>query len=185
MNRAKVISVNPAHKTLGSMLEAGLAPGTLGRRILASTSVTPRTFPLVSVLLGVGKNTGKSFSRKLLAIRFVIGSILIAVALCTSTGYMSLPAIMATVAGASAIIGFLTRPVTAAAAVIAGRQAVLAAIGGTIDETAIFSALLYATIAITGPGLFSIDALMCKKTTRKTNPVPRPDAMSYKAYLTE
>ncbi len=175
MNRAKVISVNPAHKTLGSMLEAGLAPGTLGRRILASTSVTPRTFPLVSVLLGVGKNTGKSFSRKLLAIRFVIGSILIAVALCTSTGYMSLPAIM----------GFLTRPVTAAAAVIAGRQAVLAAIGGTIDETAIFSALLYATIAITGPGLFSIDALMCKKTTRKTNPVPRRDAMSYKAYLTE
>ena len=185
MNRAKVISVNPAHKTLGSMLEAGLAPGTLGRRILASTSVTPRTFPLVSVLLGVGKNTGKSFSRKLLAIRFVIGSILIAVALCTSTGYMSLPAIMATVAGASAIIGFLTRPVTAAAAVIAGRQAVLAAIGGTIDETAIFSALLYATIAIPGPGVFSIDALMCKKTTRRTNPVPQRDAMSYKAYLSE
>ena len=173
MNRAKVISVNPAHKTLGSMLEAGLSPGTLGRRILASTSVTPRN------------NTGKSFSRKLLAIRFVIGSILIAVALCTATGYMSLPAIMATVAGASAIIGFLTRPVTAAAAVIAGRQAVLAAIGGTIDDTAIFSALLYATIAITGPGLFSIDALICKKTARKTRRTPRRDAMSYKAYLTE
>ena len=160
MNRAKVISVNPAHKTLGSMLEAGLSPGTLGRRILASTSVTPRTFPLVSVLLGVGNNTGKSFSRKLLAIRFVIGSILIAVALCTATGYMSLPAIMATVAGASAIIGFLTRPVTAAAAVIAGRQAVLAAIGGKIDDTEIFSEIISATIAITGPGIFSIDALI-------------------------
>ena len=91
MNRAKVISVNPAHKTLGSMLEAGLAGYAGTPRILASTSVTPRTFPLVSVLLGVGKNTGKVFSRKLLAIRFVIGSILIAVALCTSTGYMSLP----------------------------------------------------------------------------------------------
>lgn len=183
MNRAKVISVNPAQKTLGSMLEAGLAPGTLGRRILATTSATPRALPVAQFLLGVGPKTGKSSSKKMLVIRLVVGSILIAVALFASTGGMTFPAIVALAAGASTIIGFMTRPVNTAAAVIAARQAILAAVGGALDETAILSALLYATVAIAGPGLFSLDALMSKRPARKERPATRREAMSYKAYL--
>lgn len=183
MNRAKVISVNPAQKTLGSMLEASLAPGTLGRRILATTSATPRALPVAQFLLGVGPKTGKSSSKKMLVIRLVVGSILIAVAIFASTGGMTLPAIVALAAGASTIIGFMTRPVNTAAAVIAARQAILAAVGGALDETAILSALLYATVAIAGPGLFSLDALMSKRPARKERPAPRREAMSYKAYL--
>ena len=92
---------------------------------------------------------------------------------------------MATVAGASAIIGFLTRPVTAAAAVIAGRQAVLAAIRryNRRDGNFLSTPIRHNSHNRSRP--FQHRCPDVQKTTRKTNPVPRRDAMSYKAYLTE
>ncbi len=165
MSTAKIISVNPGVKTRGAIFEEGKRYARAGRALLSCAVKRQSPTGFVDFITGIPARISRKISIKLLAMRLICGSRLVAVAmnaLSEDTGDGT--AMLELAAGISMATGLFTRIVSLAGATAFGLFAWFTAeAAGAVSADACLMAAFSAgclMVAVMGPGLFSIDQMI-------------------------
>lgn len=200
MSKVQIISVNPAKKTLGALHPELLEKVARTCRIPAAPKPQSIFKTSVNTFFGINKGMTKAVSSRLLLTRVLLGVWFIISGITAGIDPFTINlSMLSTIFGGMLVLGILNRPASLAAAVLFAISAVGAAtdISGTItlqnfissDPFAILSCILCISIAICGPGLFSVDQLIRRsmlhlaRTIRKRNATRKAERrLSYRAF---
>lgn len=167
MNEAQVISVNPGTKTLGELNISENKLSRISRRLTAPARNMVSPFKkIVDLLFGLNSKVNAQFSGKMMLLRLLFGSLLIASVLlpmhpddilALDFGPHSIALI---IFGVSMVFGFLSRLVSLGCAGWFGYRVYASIMVANPDITAV-SLLMFAVMFwVLGPGLYSVDQMI-------------------------
>lgn len=161
MNSANVITltVNPGKATIGA-LHSERCMKLLRRKadVEGATLARRKSGALLRALFGA-TSISAARSRTLLALRILFGAYLIFHGVLDS-GAAMLEAVFSMAAGGALILGVATRFVMTASALCFAIMSGMIFEGGGIPQTELLIALMSTALALSGPGSYSIDALL-------------------------
>lgn len=200
MSKVQIISVNPAKKTLGALHPELWEKVARTCRIPAAPKPQSIFKTSVNTLFGINKGITPVVSARLLIIRILLGTWFIISGVSAGVDpYTINLSMLSIIFGGMMILGLFNRMASLVAAALFAVAAVGAAIdiSGAVsahtlvsaDPYALLSCILCVSMAICGPGLFSIDQLIRRglmhaaKRIRIRNRARRASRrMSYKAF---
>ena len=195
MNDINVISIDPSRETKASMHPELFRDFAKKYKDIRDSSVSidakPMARSIINFLFGINKRVSTGVSVKLLILRVVIGSILIAYAGLSFEGNQ--PTLLTwteLILGASIITGFFSRIVSIAALSLIGYACFSDFLNlGTFDFSLTLPLLTSVVFLIIGPGIFSFDQLfrcaffrIAKRREHIRAIKLAQDRLSYKAY---
>lgn len=181
---ASIISVNPGKTTLGNLNPEATARMVLRRRVMHRQSSRVNLLRRrISLIFGIKGRFSTKRTVQLLLTRLAFAGLLVGIALTRFEGAMETSAIVL----ASLIsVGLFCRISNLAVASWAGSLAVMAGIAGEFETTSTAVAIIAAALAYSGPGKYSIDAILRHALFRSLNRrISRRLAarrLSYRAY---
>lgn len=188
MSDLNVISINPSQTTLGSLQPEVVEKLLRVRKSGVAVKRASRSKGFLDFVWGVNPSSTRRVSGKMFAVRAMMGAYFVVLSLMNFSGVAELGNCVMFALGVSLILGFFQRLVTFAGACWFGYFAVMAALGGIIDNSMLMSAIGCMAMAILGPARYSLDMLMrnvwrksMKKHRIQKEQKARTRRMSYKA----
>ncbi len=195
MNDVQVISVNPTKKTLGEKLFKEESFARISRTISSGRKIASPLKKFLNVMFGLNPGVNRLVSVKMLALRIVCGSIMIASVLLPMSPESILAldfgphSIIMCALGLSLISGMLTRISSLAGIAWFGTLLFNSMMDGTPDVLAGAIAMIMTVFVIMGPGNYSVDQLArramfisARRSSRRNNRTDKHETFGYRAY---
>lgn len=190
MNSAQVISVNPCSKTAAELNGGDSCIYNLGRRLMRVSVAKPRTHEVINFITGINSGTSRQFSLKMLAIRVTAGALLLFLGILTlDLTAPGIASVAMTALGASLVLGWFTRIVSAASLGAFAYTTYLTAMAGDIPYAGAMLILASLIFAVFGPGRLSLDQIFrhviimgkrkCRRSARRRS---HRIVLDYRAY---
>ena len=185
MNQPTVISINPAAKPRGILLQDAKRYAAVATRIKNSISITPQLKESLNFFTGINSRTMSGASGRILFLRLLTGIIMLGYSsIIFYTVGLSDAAVGLSVFGASLLFGFMTRIMGIAAIGVFGWMAYTGSCSMELAAAIGFVALVFAVL---GPGIFSTDQCLRKAVFRAAKRKARNAYMkldfNYRSYV--